>query len=101
MTKCISSVLRNAPTLFAQLYIRRRPVNGLSGFLFLATMFPAAVLAQQVSIDFDKDADFSKYKTYAHRVCHPVNNPRVDKRIVKEIESRIAMGGLIRAHADH
>jgi hypothetical protein len=63
-------------------------------------MLPVAVLAQQVNIDFDRDADFTKYKTYAYQVCHRVENPLVDKRIVKELESRIAMEGLIGAEAD-
>jgi hypothetical protein len=63
-------------------------------------MLPVAVFAQQVNIDFDRDADFTKYKTYAYQVCHRVENPLVDKRIVKELESRIAMKGLIRAEAD-
>jgi hypothetical protein len=62
-------------------------------------MLPVAVRAQQVNIDFDRDADFTKYKTYAHQICHRVENPLVDKRIVKELESRIAMKGLIRAQA--
>jgi hypothetical protein len=63
-------------------------------------MLPAAVFAQQVNIDFDRDADFTKYKTYAYQVCHRIENPLVDKRIVKEIESRIALEGLTRAEAD-
>jgi hypothetical protein len=63
-------------------------------------MLPVAVLAQQVNTDFDKDADFIKYKTYAYQVCHRVENPLVDKRIVKELESRIAMEGLTVAEAD-
>jgi hypothetical protein len=63
-------------------------------------MLPVAVLAQQVNTDFDKDADFSKYKTYAYQVCHRVENPLVDKRIVKELESRVAMEGLTVAEAD-
>ena len=100
MTKCISSVLRNGPTLLAESYMRRRPVNGLSAFLLLTIMLPVAVLAQRVNIDFGKDVDFTKYKTYAYQVCHNVENPFVDKRIVKELESRIAMAGLIRAEAD-
>jgi hypothetical protein len=62
-------------------------------------MLPAAVFAQQVNIDFDRDADFTKYNTYAYQVCHRIENPLVDNRIVKELESRIAMKGLIRAEA--
>lgn len=91
MTKCISSVLRNGPTLL---------VNGRRALLLFAIMRPVTVLAQQVNIDFDKEADFTKYKTYAYQVCHRVENPLVDKRIVKELESRIAMEGLIRTEAD-
>jgi hypothetical protein len=63
-------------------------------------VLPVAVRAQQVNIDFDRDADFTKYKSYAYQVCHLVENPLVDKRIVKELESRMAMEGLIRAEAN-
>jgi hypothetical protein len=63
-------------------------------------VLPVAVRAQQVNIDFDRDADFTKYKSYAYQVCHLVENPLVDKRIVKELESRMAMEGLILAQAN-
>jgi hypothetical protein len=100
MTKYISDVLRNGPNLLARSYLGRKLGSGLFAFLLLAIMLPVVVLAQQVNIDFDRDADFRKYKTYAYQVCHRVENPLVDKRIVKEMESRIAMEGLIGAEAD-
>ena len=68
-------------------------------FPAVAILLPVTVLAQQVNIDFNKEADFTKYKTYAYQVCHRVENPLVDKRIVR-LESRILMEGLIRAEAD-
>lgn len=75
-------------------------MNGLRTFLLFAILVPVTLLAQQVNIDFDKEADFTKYRTYAYQVCRRVENPLVDKRIVRELESRIVMEGLIRAEAD-
>jgi hypothetical protein len=80
---------------------RRRLTKNLCAFLLLAVIaLPAAALAQQVNTDFDKGADFTQYKTYAYQVCHRVDDQLVDKRIVRELENRLAMEGLSKAEAD-
>ena len=73
---------------------------GIRAFMLFSIVLPVAAFAQKVNIDFDRDVDFTKYKTYAYQVCHQVENPLVDKRIVKELESRVAIEGLRRAESD-
>jgi hypothetical protein len=68
--------------------------------LLAATVSPATALAQQVNTDFDRDADFSKYKTFAYIVCMRIENPLVDKRIVTGLENTLALKGLTKAEGD-
>jgi hypothetical protein len=56
-------------------------------------LMPAAVLAQKVSVDYDKDADLSKYSTYAYQTGRPASNPLVDKRILDAIDRQLASKG--------
>lgn len=72
-------------------------LSGLRAALVIAILLPSAIFAQKVNIDFDRDVDFARYKTYAYEVCHRVENPLVNKRIVAELESRLAIEGLSRA----
>jgi hypothetical protein len=71
---------------------------GLSfGLLLLAA---GSALAQKVSVDFDKAADFSKFKTYAWATGTPAENPLVHQRIVTGIESQLALKGLHKAESN-
>ena len=54
---------------------------------------PALVLAQKTSFDFDKTADFSKYKTYVLRDGTKVGDPLIHNRIVAAIENELAAKG--------
>jgi hypothetical protein len=55
---------------------------------------PSLALAQKVSFDFDKTADFSKFKTYALKDGTKVGDPLIDNRIVAAIEAELAAKGL-------
>jgi hypothetical protein len=68
--------------------------------LLAATVAPATAIAQQVNTDFDRDADFSKYKTFTYTVCMRIENPLVDKRIVTALENTLALKGLTKAERD-
>ncbi|HLG54286.1 MAG TPA: DUF4136 domain-containing protein [Vicinamibacterales bacterium] len=70
------------------------------GLLLAATVLPATALAQQVNYDFDRDADFGKYKTFAYKVCMRIENPLVDKRIVTALENTLGRAGFTRAEGD-
>lgn len=76
------------------LSIGRKYGSLLSALLLCFVLLPAAVFAQKVNVDFDREADFTKYKTFAYQICHRVENPLVDKRIVTELKGRLANEGL-------
>jgi hypothetical protein len=50
--------------------------------------------AQSVSYDFDRTADFSRYKRYAWVRGTPVSDPLNDRRIVSAIEGQLAARGM-------
>jgi len=53
--------------------------------------------AQDVSVDYDKGADFSACATYAWAKGQPAPNPLVDRRIVAAIEAELAARGMQKA----
>jgi hypothetical protein len=60
---------------------------------------PALLLAQKVSYDFNKSANFAGYKTYAFKDGTKVGQQLIDDRIVSAIESELAAKGLTKATA--
>jgi len=52
-----------------------------------------AACAPQVTIDFDKDVEFTHYRTYSWEQGTPVRNDLVDRRIIKAIDSQLATKG--------
>ncbi len=60
----------------------------------IALLLPALALAQKTSFDFDKTADFSKFKTYGLKDGTKVGDPLIDNRIVAAIEAELAAKGL-------
>ena len=61
------------------------------GFLMICS---AATQAQQVSVDFDRAADFSKYKTFRFAEGTPAGNPMIHQRIISGIEAQLSSKGL-------
>ena len=49
--------------------------------------------AQDVKVDFDKDADFSKVKTFAIKIGTSWNNPISEKRVLAEIQQGLTEKG--------
>lgn len=66
----------------------------------LLLIVASTALAQQVRVDFDKSADFSKYKTFAWIKGTPAQNPLVHQRIVAGIEAQLALHGLRKAESN-
>ena len=58
-----------------------------------ACLIPMAAAAQKVSVDYDKEADFSKLKTYAWQSGQPALNSLIHKRIVNAIDGQLASKG--------
>ena len=61
---------------------------------------PALLLAQKVSYDFNKSANFAGYKTYAFKDGTKVGQQLIDDRIVAAIETELGAKGLTKATAD-
>jgi Domain of unknown function (DUF4136) len=61
---------------------------------------PSLLLAQKVSYDYEKTANFSGFKTYAFKEGTKVGQPLIDDRIVAAIEQELAAKGLTKAEAN-
>src|SRR5215471_21144634 len=61
---------------------------------------PALLLAQKVTYDFDKNEDFTKFKTYAMKDGTPVGQKLIDDRIVDAIHSAMLAKGFTKAESD-
>ena len=56
----------------------------------IALLVPAAAMAQKVSYDYDKSANFASFKTYAHKDGTKVGQPLIDERIIAAIDAQMA-----------
>jgi hypothetical protein len=72
---------------------KTRVLTGLIGLVLV----PALAMAQKVSYDFDKGADFSTYKTYDLKVGTPVGQELIDDRIIAAINAQMAAKGLTKS----
>ena len=59
----------------------------------VALLVPAAAIAQKVSYDYDKTANFAAFKTYALKDGTNVGQPLIDDRIVAAIDARARRQG--------
>ena len=67
----------------------------------VATMLaPALLLAQKVSYDYSKTANFAAYKTYAYKEGTKVGQPLIDERIVAAITAELALKGFSKAETN-
>jgi len=65
--------------------------------LLLALTLPAC--APKVTIDYDKEADFTRYRTYAWETGTPVKNDLMDRRIIKAIDDQLTARGFQKMEA--
>ena len=68
------------------------------GCLLLIPFAALNVVAQKVVVDWDHDADFSKYKSYAWRESKNPGPELAAKRMIAAIESQLAAKGLQKTH---
>jgi Domain of unknown function (DUF4136) len=66
----------------------------------IALFVPAAAMAQKVSYDYDKTANFATFKTYAHKDGTKVGQPLIDDRIVAAIDEQMAAKGFTKSEAN-
>ena len=72
----------------------------LAASVFVLVMAPALLLAQKVSYDFSKSANFAAFKTYAHKDGTKVGQQLIDDRIVAAIDAELAQKGLMKAESN-
>ena len=63
------------------------------------TFVTATAFAQDVKVDFDKDANFGAIKTFAVKIGTSWNNQLSEKRVVSEIEQALTEKGWTKAEA--
>lgn len=64
-------------------------------FLALICLVASLAWAQQVNVDWQRGADFSKYKTYAWGVgAHPIQDALWNQRIIGMVDTQLAAKGL-------
>jgi hypothetical protein len=56
-------------------------------------LFGAAAFAQDVKVDYDKDANFAHIKTFVSRIGTSWNNPISEKRVATEIDQSLEEKG--------
>ena len=61
---------------------------------------PALLMAQKVSYDYDKTANFAGFKTYAHEGRDQVGQQLIDDRIVAAIDTELAAKGFTKTEAN-
>lgn len=71
-----------------------RLVVGLCFMLSAGTAF-----GQKISVDYDKNTDFSKFKTYAFAVGTPTPETLTNQRIESAIEAQLTARGLTRVQS--
>jgi len=61
---------------------------------------PALALAQKVSYDYEKSANFGSYKTYAQKEGTKVGQQLIDDRIVAAIDAQMAAKGFTKVDSN-
>jgi apolipoprotein N-acyltransferase len=67
--------------------------------IFIMLLFCEVIFAK-VTVDWDRQASFSDYKTYAWQKGTPAKNPLMDQRIVDAIDKQLSLKGLRKVEAD-
>jgi hypothetical protein len=68
--------------------------------LLLTFLISATAYAQKVNVDYDKNANFSSYKTYTWARGTPASNPLGDQRIIAGIDAQLAAKGWQKVASD-
>lgn len=69
---------------------------GLALICFLLLMSVTTVHAQDVTVDFDRSVDFSRFKTYSWVKGISAKNPLIDRQIETSVDRHLAAKGLRR-----
>jgi Domain of unknown function (DUF4136) len=64
-----------------------------SALIAFVWLLPLAASAQKVSVDYDKDVDFSALSSYSWQPGQPAPNSLIDKRIIAAIDRQLTAKG--------
>jgi hypothetical protein len=68
--------------------------------VIVGVLTPVLLVAQKVSYDYEKTANFAAFKTYAHKDGTKVGQSLIDDRIVAAIEAQLAEKGLTKSESN-
>ena len=68
--------------------------------VIVGLLTPVLLLAQKVSYDYEKSANFAAFKTYAFKDGTKVGQPLIDDRIVTAIEAQLTTKGFTKAESN-
>lgn len=71
-----------------------RYTRTLATIVAAGLILSTSLLAQKTSFDYDKTADFTKFKTYSQKVGTLVGDPLIDKRLSDAIDVEMTAKGL-------
>jgi hypothetical protein len=74
----------------------KRIINPLPMLSICFLLMTGTAFAQKVTVDFDKQTDFSRYKTYGFSPGTPTPETLTNQRIEQAIEAELAAKGLTR-----
>jgi hypothetical protein len=66
----------------------------------LSFLITASVAFAKITVDWDKQASFTNYKTYAWGKGTPAKNPLMDQRIIDAIDKELSAKGFQKVDAD-
>jgi Domain of unknown function (DUF4136) len=80
---------------------KKRSISALTVVLgFCSLLMTGTAFAQKVTIDFDRNTDFSKYRTYSFGRGTPAPETLMNQRIQDAIERQLAEKGLTMVESD-
>lgn len=68
--------------------------------VIVGVLTPVLLVAQKVSYDYEKTANFAAFKTYVHKDGTKVGQSLIDDRIVAAIEAQLAEKGLTKSESN-
>lgn len=66
--------------------------------LLTLLIFTTPAAAQKIRVDYDKSADFSKFKTFSWTRGSPPHNPLINQMIIDGVEQSLAAKGLTKVN---
>lgn len=67
--------------------------------LLAVLVFSSPAMAQKIKVDYDKSADFSKFKTFSWTSGAPVQNPLINQIIIDGVEKSLTAKGLTKVNS--